>query len=142
MSKLKPISGTPRETLFHYFRELLAFNEVAMAEAQSAAAASREMNLDDLRARRAAIREQYCVRRQRKTDDVVAYGLLDQKTYNASNIKVESETQETKTRVHIDVYNSALREHWRYTLVARDGGWLIDSLKFRDGRKWKAVPLH
>lgn len=142
MPPSEPIPGTPRETLFHYFRELLALNEFAMAAAQSAATEGRDVDLDDLRARRAAIRARFCTQRPRKTDDVVAYGLLDQKAYDESNIKVEGQTQETKTRVRIDVYNSALREHWRYALITRDGRWLIDSLKFRDGRKWTSVPLH
>lgn len=147
-SRPEPAALTPREVLLRYFGELLALNEFAMAEAEAAKTQGREMDLDDLRARRAAIREQYCTQRKRKTDSVVAYGKLDQMAYDPSNLKFERETQESESRVAIEIHNSALHERWKYVLVFQKGsgggggGWRIDSLQFRDGRKWRPVPLH
>lgn len=142
MNEPEPTSWTPREVLSHYFRELLALNGFAMAEAELASQHGRELDLDDLRARRATIRERYCTSRPRKTDRVVSYGPLETRAYDPSNIVVEREVQQSKSCVEIAVYNSALREHWRYVLILRKGRWLIDALQFRDGRKWMTVPLH
>lgn len=141
MSVPEATSGAPREVLFQYFRELLDLNALAMAEAQTAQELGRELDLEDLRARKAAIRDRFCTKRWRKTDGVVGYGLLEAKAYDPSNLNVERETPESDARVLVIVHNRALRERWQYLLVLRDGRWLIDSVQLRDGRKWRPVPL-
>lgn len=133
---------SPREVLFQYFQELLQLNEYAMAKTQAAKEQGEEPNLDDLRTRRAAIRQRYCTKRKRKTDNVVAYGALDTLAYSAAHLTVEKEDRESDTRYRITIHNRALGERWRYLLVLREGRWLIDSLQMREGRKWSPVPLH
>lgn len=132
----------PREVLFDYFRELLALNAYAMAEARSAEKLGRDLDLNDLRARRAIIRDRFCTKRRRKTDDIVAYGPLDAETYDPANNVVEHEILESGSRARITVKNRALGERWKYLLVLHGERWLIDSMQFRDGRKWVRVPLH
>lgn len=132
----------PRDVLFAYFRELLALNAYAMAEARTAEQLGRDLDLDGLRAKRSSIRDRFCTKQRRKTDDVVAYGPLDAKTYDPANLVVEHETLESDTRALLTVKNRALGEQWRYLLVLRGGQWLIDSLQFRDREKWARVPLH
>jgi hypothetical protein len=132
----------PRDVLFEYFRELLALNAYAMAEALTAEQLGRDLDLDDLRARRAAIRDRFCTKRRRVTDGVVAYGRVEAKAHDPANIVVEDEITESATRVQITVKNRALGERWKFLLVMRDGQWRIDSVQFRDGRKWARVPLH
>jgi hypothetical protein len=142
MADSEAAPGTPREVLFEYFRELLALNAFAVAEAHAAEQLRREPDLDDLRARRAAIRNRFCTPRRRKTDGVVAYGPLEAQAYDPANLVVRGEDQQSATQAQITVHNRALGEHWKYLLVLRGGRWLIDSLQFRDGRKWVPVPLH
>jgi len=134
--------GNPRDVLFAYFRELLSLNAYAMAQADTAKRLGRELDLDDLRARRAEIRRRFCTPRRRKTDDVVSYGLLDIQAYDPSNIDVVDDAQSSAKQALITVRNRALGERWRYKLVRRGASWLLDCMEFRDGRKWVPVSLH
>jgi len=132
----------PGEVLFDYFRALLALNVSTMAEALTAKHLGRDLDLDAIRARRATIRDRFCTKRRRVTDGVVAYGPLVAKTYDPANIVVEDEILESATHAQITVKNRVLGEHWKYHLVLRGGQWLIDSMEFREGRKWARVQLH
>lgn len=142
MSEPQTSPCKPQEILFQYFSALLDLNDFAMSEAAAAKKLGRDLELTELRAKRAAIRARYCTHRPRKTDQVVAYGRLATMAYDRSNIVVERESRPSKSRALITVFNSALGEHWRYAFVLREGRWLIDSLQFRDGRKWRPVLLH
>jgi hypothetical protein len=127
---------SPIGVLFSYWAERLALHTIATAEAQAAQAAGRDMKLEDLRTRMSAIRDRHCTQRKRRNDCVVAYGPLEASANDPSNFVVEREEQESAKRAVIYTFNTALREHWRYTLVFQKGQWLIDSMQFQE-RSWK-----
>jgi hypothetical protein len=136
------ISLSPQQTLLDYFAALLELNHYALAEAEAAKQAGREMDLEDLRAKRVAIRARFCTNRKRKTDNVVSYGILEARAYDPSNLVIEREAQDSPDRAEVTIHNTALHERLKYILVMQKGTWRIDSLQFRDGRKWIPVPLH
>lgn len=72
----------------------------------------------------------------------MSYGPLETRANDTANIVIERESQESTSRVAIDVHNTVLRERWKFLLDFQQGSWRIDSVQFRDGRKWATVPLH
>jgi hypothetical protein len=138
-----PPKRTPSEVLFSYFDAMVALNAECMAADRAAKDAGGHSigaaELARLRRVYASIREAHFTTRKRIA--ILGYGTGVHDEYDAANIEVKRVVEESKTRVLIEVWNSARKNRDRYVLVLRDGEWRIDGVKNKRGHKWVAAIL-